>query len=149
MGDTNFKYIRLIILHVLIALAIFWVPFLSKIYAALIFIGGFFWVIKTKNKNNEVLLVGAYIVGSEVLLRMTHGSPLYEFSKYSVAIFSVMGIFFSGFSKNSIPYWTFLILLVPGILIATETLNFTTDIRKTIAFNISGFFIFEASILIL
>jgi hypothetical protein len=69
---------------------------------------------------------------------MTHGSPLYEFSKYSVAIFSVMGIFFSGFSKNSIPYWTFLILLVPGILIATETLNFTTDIRKTIAFNISG-----------
>lgn len=138
MGDTNSKYIKLILFHVLIGLAIFWVPFLAKIYAALIFIGGLVWVIKTKNKSNEVLMVGAYIVGSEVFLRMTHGSPLYEFSKYSVTIFSVIGIFFSGFSKNSIPYWTFLILLIPGILIATETLNFTTDIRKTIAFNISG-----------
>ena len=50
-----------------------------------------------------------------------------------------MGMFYSGFSKNAIPYWIYLILLVPGLVIATQTLNLTTvDIRKTISFNISG-----------
>jgi hypothetical protein len=47
-------------------------------------------------------------------------------------------MYFSGFSKNALPYWIFLILLIPGVVIATAVLNFDTEIRKTIAFNISG-----------
>ena len=85
-----------------------------------------------------MLYASAYIVGSEVLLRMTDGNPVYEFSKYGVMIFILLGIFYSGFSKYSVPYWIYILLLVPGILIATHELNLQTEIRKTIAFNIAG-----------
>jgi hypothetical protein len=114
------------------------VPFLAKIYSVLIILVGLFFVIKNRNTNNETLFVCAYVVGSEVFLRMTGGNLLYELSKYSIIFFSVLGMVYNGFSKNALPYWLFIILLLPGVLIATETLNLTTDIRKTIAFNIVG-----------
>jgi hypothetical protein len=114
------------------------VPFVSKIYGYFIFIFGIYYVIKKQNKNNEALIAAAYIVGSEVFLRMTDGNPLYEISKYGVMIFVFIGMYFSGFSKGAAPYWLFLVLLVPSIVISTFALDFDTDIRKAIAFNISG-----------
>ena len=132
------KYILLILLHVVIAVLIFLVRPLSVVYAMCIPAVGLYYVIKTQNRNNEVLYVAAYIVGSEVLLRMTGGNLLYESSKYGVMVFLALGMYYSGFSKNAIPYWIYLLLLLPGVIIATETLNMQTDVRKAIAFNISG-----------
>jgi len=138
MESKERNYILLVLLHIALGIVVFIVPFLSKIYCLLIIIGGFFYVIKNKNKNNEVLIVSAYIVGIEVFLRMTGGNILYEFSKYGVIFFLIVGMYYSGFSKYAVPYWIFLLLLIPGIIVATETLNLGTDIRKPIAFNISG-----------
>jgi hypothetical protein len=132
------KYIILISLHILIGLLIYLIRPLSKVYAVAIVVVGLYYVIKRQNKNNEVLFLSAYIVGSEVFLRMTGGNILYEFSKYSVMIFMILGMYFSGFSKNAIPFWIYLLLLLPGVIIATETLNLDTDMRKAISFNISG-----------
>ena len=83
-------------------------------------------------------MAAAYIAGSEVLLRMTGGNISYEFSKYGVMIFVVMGMYFSGLSRGATPYWIFLLLLVPSVVISTFVLDFDTNIRTTIAFNISG-----------
>ena len=132
------KYILLILLHVVIAVLIFLVRPLSVVYAMCIPAVGLYYVIKTQNRNNEVLYVAAYIVGSEVLLRMTGGNLLYESSKYGVMVFLTLGMYYSGFSKNAVPFWIYLLLLLPGVIIATETLNMQTDLRKAIAFNISG-----------
>lgn len=132
------KYIILILLHIVIGILIFAIRPLSVIYAISIPIIGLYYVVKTQNKNNEVLFVAAYIVGSEVFLRMTGGNLLYESAKYGVMIFLTLGMYYSGFSKNAIPFWIYLLLLLPGILIASETLDLETDIRKAIAFNISG-----------
>ncbi len=132
------KYILLILLHVVIAVLIFLIRPLSVVYAIAIPAFGLYYVMKTQNKNNEVLYVAAYIVGSEVLLRMTGGNLLYESSKYGVMIFLALGMYYSGFSKNAVPYWIYLLFLLPGVVIATETLNMQTDVRKAIAFNISG-----------
>jgi hypothetical protein len=131
-------YLQLIALHVVIGGVIYLIPPLAKVYSVVTLIIGFFWVVKYKNKNNEVLLVAAYIVGSESLLRMTEGSLSYEFSKYGVMIFMILGMYYSGFSKKALPYWIYLLLLIPGIIVATQTLNLTTNFRTTIAFNISG-----------
>lgn len=138
MGLKDRDYILLVLTHVLIGVMIFLFPFLSKIYSIAILVFGFLYVLKTQNKNNNVLYVAGYIVGSEVFLRMTHGSFFYELSKYGVMFFLIMGIYYKGFSKNALPLWIYLSLLVPGIIIATETLNLTTDIRKAVLFNISG-----------
>ncbi len=117
---------------------VFFFPPISKPLAALVFLGGLILIVKNQNKNQEVLLVSGYIVGSEIFFRMTGGIIIYEFAKYSITVFMMLGMYYNGFSKNAIPYWIFLVLLIPGILIATETLNLTTDLRKTISFNISG-----------
>jgi hypothetical protein len=117
---------------------VFLFPFISKIYGYAIFIFGTLYVIKTQNKNNEALMAAAYIVGSEVFLRMTHGNPLYEISKYGVMVFIFIGMYFSGFSKGATPYWIFLLLLVPSVVLSSFVLDFETDIKNAIAFNISG-----------
>ena len=99
---------------------------------------GMLFVYNTKNKKNEVLIVSAYLISIEVLMRMTGDMFFNEFAKYGVIIFMVMGMFYSGFSKNSLPYWFFLLLLIPGVIISTVTLSLEADIRKAIAFNIAG-----------
>ena len=113
-------------------------PILSKIFSVLILIFGFYYVVNSRNRENNVLVVAGYIVGAEVFLRMTGGSFFYEFSKYGVILFMLIGFYYSGFSKNAVPMWIFLMLLLPGVLIAAETLNLTTNIRKAVLFNISG-----------
>jgi hypothetical protein len=139
MFKSRMSYIQLISFHVLLGLIIYYFPFLAKIYAYSIVLFGFYYVIKTQNKNNEVLYVAAYIVGVEVFLRMTKSSPNYEFSKYLVTIFMLLGMYYRGLSKNAIAYWIFLILLIPGIIIATQTFSLNyPNIRKSIIFNISG-----------
>jgi hypothetical protein len=138
MKKEDQSYLYLIIFHAAIGALGFILPFTSKIYGYSIFIFGIYYILKKQNKNNEALIVAAYVVGSEVFLRMTGGNPLYEISKYGVMIFILIGMYYSGFSKGAVPYWIFLILLVPSVIISTFSLNFDTDIRKAIAFNISG-----------
>ena len=138
MKKEDILYLNLIILHVIIGVVIFVLPFTSKIYGYFIFLFGTYYVIKKQNKNNEALFAAAYVVGSEVFLRMTGGNPLYEISKYGVIFFVFIGMYFSGFSKGAVSYWLYLLLLVPGVVLSTFVLDFDTDIRTTIAFNISG-----------
>ena len=138
MQSVDKRYLFVVVIHILIGFCIFYIPYFAKFYGYSIILGGAFYVINSQNKNNEVLYAVAYIVGSEVLLRMTEGNPVYEFSKYGVMVFILIGIYFSGISKNAIPYWTFLLLLVPGVVIATLALSSHNSLRREISFNISG-----------
>jgi hypothetical protein len=138
MKKEEILYLNLILFHVGIGFLVFIFPFFSKIYGYSIFIFGAFLIIKNQNRNDEALMAAAYVVGSEVFLRMTHGNPLYEISKYGVIFFVFIGMYFSGFSKSAAPYWLFLLLLVPSVVLTTFVLNFDTNMRNTIAFNISG-----------
>nr|WP_315213719.1 O-antigen ligase family protein [uncultured Flavobacterium sp.] len=138
MKKEDLSYFYLIVFHVVLGAMVYTVPFVSKIYGYFIFIFGIYYVIIKQNKNNEALIAAAYVVGSEVFLRMTNGNPLYEISKYGVMIFIFIGMYFSGFSRGAVPYWLFLLLLVPSIVISTFALDLDTNIRKAIAFNVSG-----------
>jgi hypothetical protein len=138
MTKEEALYLNLILFHVGIGFLVFLFPFISKIYGYAIFILGPLYIIKKQNKNNEALMAAAYVVGSEVFLRMTGGNPLYEISKYGVMVFIFIGMYYSGFSKGATPYWIFILLLIPGIVLSTFVLNFETDIKNAIAFNISG-----------
>lgn len=132
------NYFSLILFHIALAVVVFFAPFISKIYSVLILVFGLIYIVKNKNRNNEFLYVGAYLVGSEVFLRMTEGNSFHELTKYTIIIFSVLGMYYSGVAKGSYMFSLFLFLLVPGVFVATETLNFNTDIRKAIMFNLSG-----------
>lgn len=138
MQESEKRYLLLIFLHVAIGFAIYYVPFLSKVYGIVIILAGIFYVINSQNKNNEVLYAAAYIVGSEAILRMTGGNPVYEFSKYSVVLLMFIGFYYKGISKNAAAYWIFLLLLFPGVFIATYSLKYTTDVQNRVSFNTSG-----------
>lgn len=138
MKSETLKYLKFVIIHLLIGLAIFLVPPISKVYAITIILVGFRYVILRKNANNEALYVAAYIVGAEVFLRMTQGNIFEQYAKYGVMGVLIIGMLFKGFSKNAIMYWIFGLLLLPGVIYGFFTLNFETDIRKAITFNIIG-----------
>jgi len=138
MKKTKLSYSFLLLIHAVIALAVFAIPFLSKLYALFIPIAGFFIVYRTKNANNEVLYIAAYLVGVEVFLRMTGGNFNNEFVKVNVIFFMLLGMIYSNFSSNAFLYWFFLILLIPGILITATVFNPSIDIKKSLVFNLSG-----------
>ena len=132
------NYLILIGIHVFLGILFFVLPIFSKIYCALILLLGAYFIIRNKNRGEEALYAAAYIVGAEVIMRMTGGNLLYEIGKYGVIIFILIGMFFKGFSKNAIAYWFYLILLIPGVVIAITDLDYDENLRKSITFNISG-----------
>ncbi|KQB41437.1 O-Antigen ligase [Flavobacterium daejeonense] len=138
MNKSEINYINLIFLHVGIALAVFFIPFLSKIYALLIAVLGGYYIISKNNQNNEVLYVSAYLVGAEVFLRMTGGNLNNEYVKTVVSLLMLLGFVLSGFSKNSIVYWFYFLFLIPGMLVTMSSQDLDLEIRKAITFNISG-----------
>lgn len=135
---TTSTYIKWVLIHLGIGAGVFVLPLLAKVYAILIVLVGFRYVIRTKNENNEALYVAAYVVGAEVFLRMTEGNFFEQYAKYVVMGILLLGMVYRGTSKHSWIYLIFGIFLIPGVILSFFTLNFETDIRKAITFNIIG-----------
>jgi len=91
-----------------------------------------------KDKQREVLIAAAYMMGAEVYFRMTKAMVFYESGKYLIILFLTIGIFYKGFKKKSFPYLLYLLLLVPGIFVAYYNLDYEAAFRQMILFNLSG-----------
>ncbi len=134
------KYLKILMLHVVIGGGIYLFKGLVNLY----FLGiVLFFFIKTINapkrlKHVEIIKACAYVLGVEVLLRMQGGLVFYEANKYLVIVFVVIGFFYSGFSKKAISYFFYILLLVPSIYVSLNALDVGDNIRKAIAFNLSG-----------
>lgn len=136
-----FNYINLIILHASIGLGVYMFRSLSKFYFVGILLVSLYYIFTAPVKKRDVyvLISCAYVVGSEVFLRMTSGNFLYEASKYLVILFLLIGMIMGkGVSSKSYAYLIYLLILIPGIVFAASTLNYDTNIRKAVAFNLSG-----------
>ncbi len=131
-------YVQLILLHVAIAFSVY----LFRPSSTLILLAslGIFlvYVLAKGNKNNEVLIAAAYFTGAEVFYRMTGGVLFYETGKYAVIFFLLLGMVYRGTSLKSIPFWGYLFALVPGIIFSAINLNYETNFRTAVIFNLSG-----------
>ena len=66
---------------------------LSTFLGIIIIITGSYYILSMPDpKNQYPLLFSAYIVGLEVLLRMTDAKLFWEFGKYSVIFFILLGV---------------------------------------------------------
>ncbi|GAB2778635.1 O-antigen ligase family protein [Salinimicrobium soli] len=132
------EYVRILLLHLGIAFAVNTYEKLAFFH----FLGAFgyflFITIQNENRNNEALFGAAYLVGAEVFWRMTSATIFYETGKYGVILFLLIGMFFKGASSKTVPYWIYLLVLMPGIIIASMALDYDTVFRKAIAFNLAG-----------
>ena len=138
MKKEEVVYLYLVALHAFLGFVLFLFPFFSKVYGIAILVFGIYFIIQSKNKQNEALLMAAYAMSAEIILRMTGGAFLNEYGKYLIMLFMGMGMIFSGFSRNALLFWVFLFLLVPGVVLSTITLDLNSDVKKAIVFNISG-----------
>jgi hypothetical protein len=134
------NYVTLVLLHIGLGLVLYLYLPLSKIIflCLMVYFIGRIILAHDNNKTREILLASAYFVGIEVLFRMTKAGVSYEASKYLVILFMAMGMFFKGVSGKGYPYFIYLILLVPSIVVASITLSFDATFRTNIAFVLSG-----------
>ncbi len=136
--DKN--YLKIIGLHVLIGLLIFQFKILGELYFYGI-ISYFLFRILTvspKYKSFEIVKACAYILGAEVILRMTGSGLFYEASKYLVITLSTFGLFYQGLNKKASIYLVYILLLIPSIYVSLYLIDVGNNIRKAIAFNLSG-----------
>lgn len=138
MKEEEKKYLFLLALHAFLGMILFAVPLLSKVYGIAILVFGIYYIVQSKNRNNEALIMAAYAISAEIILRMTGGAFVNEYGKYLVMLFLLLGMLFSGFSRGAMLYWLFLFFLVPSMVLSTMTLDLTSDVKKAIVFNISG-----------
>ena len=134
------NYITLVLLHIIIGIGLFLFGPIAKLYfvVLLVYFTSRILLAESQDKTKEVLLACAYFAGAEVLFRMTKGNLAYEASKYLVIVFMMMGMFFKGINGKGYPYFFYLILLVPAILVASTTLSWNVNFRTNIAFVLSG-----------
>ncbi len=137
-SSSNVEYIQLLLIHIGFAFAIYLYRPISPIILFGVLAYWTFLIILNGNRNNEALMAAAYIAGAEVFFRATDGMFFYETGKYMVIIFLVIGMFFKGASSKTIPFWLYLLILVPGIIVASITISYEPNFRKLIAFNLSG-----------
>jgi hypothetical protein len=134
----KYNYIELLLIHMAMAVVIYaYRPASQYILLGVLTYFTFLIIIK-ENRNNEALMAASYIAGAEVFFRQTDGMVFYETGKYMVIIFLVVGMFFKGTSSRTIPFWIYLLILIPGIVVASITMSYQADFREQIAFNLSG-----------
>lgn len=137
----DIKYIYRLLFHV--GLGVLFLLFVNLIPRLFFFLMIFYFVLTIvmapkKQKKIEVLKACAYVVGIEVLLRMTNGALFYEASKYLVILFVLLGMFYDGISNKGYAYFFYLILLVPSIIVASSTIGFDANFRTNVAFVLTG-----------
>ena len=128
----------LFFIHFLVGLILWKFPFVSTyIGLIIILIGSYVILNKPDPKGHFPLIFSAYIVGFEVLLRMTEARVFWEFGKYSVILFLILGFIRNKRKKNiHFPIFIYFILLLPSIfMIPLESLH---GWRQFVAFNLSG-----------
>ncbi len=131
-------YIQLLLLHLGMAFLVYTIRSTSLLFFLGIIIYFLIRIISSGNKKDEVLLAAAYITGYEVFSRMTGGTITYEFAKYTVIGFLVIGMLYKGFNRKSWAYLFFILFLIPGIFFSVINLNYETNVLNAIGFNLSG-----------
>lgn len=128
----------MLLLHFGYGFLIYLFPFLAKIILIGIIVSFLFIIVDRKNKGNEALMAAAYLAGGEVFFRQTSAVIFYETGKYAVIIFLVIGMFFKGASSKTVPFWIYLLILFPGVVMVTFTMSYDFEFRKQVAFNLAG-----------
>lgn len=105
-------------------------------HALVVLIIGLWWVIVGR-RPMRVAYVGAYIVGAEVLWRMSGAAVFWEFGKYATALLFIAALLrVPRVRVPGLPIGYFC-LLVPSVALTLATLPFV-DAEQQVSFNLSG-----------
>ena len=122
--------------HIPLALAMYKINALTALHA-LFALGVGLYCALFESRRERVLYAAAYIVGSEVMWRMCHGTIPWEFGKYAV-ILTLGAAIFRDRRPLPAPLLLYISLLLVGIVPTLVERGFSEQARQTISFNLSG-----------
>ena len=127
-----------IMLHLLLGVLLFYFPYLSSYIGLLVIAYSTYLILFHKNYYKFApIICSAYIVGFEVLLRMSNSFLFWEFGKLSIIYIISIG-FLRRKAGNSIniPIFIYFLLLLPSIIhLPFDQFNIW---RQNITFNLAG-----------
>ncbi len=126
-----------ILIHVPIALLMYHMSSVATFHAIATLMVGLAWAVSKRKTMLDVACMGAYIMGAEVLWRMTEANVFWEYGKYATAaVFLVALLSRKQTNKPALAFIYFLLLLPSAVFTATSLpLN---QARMAISFNLSG-----------
>ena len=136
ISKNNKSELFLMLLHIVVGVIIFAVPFASNLISLLVTLITFLYIISAKDKVRAILISCAYIATSDVFFRMTGGLILYELHKYLLIVYAFIGIIFDFSKTKGYIYLFFIGMLMVSVIITDYIL--TDNVRKMVAFNLSG-----------
>jgi O-antigen ligase len=109
----------------------------STVHALATVAVGFYFALAGRKHLLRVAYVGAYIVGAEVLWRMTAAQVFWEMGKWATAAILITAMLRSGRLKGApLVLWYFALLLPSAVL--TLTALGLGEARRELSFNLSG-----------
>lgn len=128
----------LLIVHIILGILAASSALFAKSWGIASFLLGLYYILKNKNRNNEAAIWSAYYMGLEVLLRMTNGFITYEFGKYAVTAFLILGFYVERRNFNSQFKWGlfYLLLMLPALIFTLTDGRFSQ--LKYLMANLSG-----------
>lgn len=140
------QIIRFLLLHIPLALILRTVPGIATVHALVVLALGLKWAIAPNTVVRAIYTIG-YIVGSDVLWRMTWAGVFWEYGKYAISLLIIIVLFRYPYRKFgiSVVYFMSLLVSVPATI---DYLGITKDARREISFNLSGPFSLALSVLL-
>lgn len=132
--------ILLTILHIPLGIAFYRVGALGLIHQLAVLALGLYWAVRKDTKIERVAWVAVYIVGAEVLWRMSQTSIFYEFGKYGAAMIMIVALVQRGYTKIPLFPLLYFIFLIPACFIVLMDSSLG-GARDRLSFNMSGPFL--------
>jgi hypothetical protein len=129
-------YILFMLAHVPAAIVMDQVPPLAGLHAFVTLGLGLKWALSGRQLE-RVAYASAYIVGAEVLWRMTNPNLPWEFGKYALVAVNLVALIRLRFILPPLLPFLYFAFLLPSAALTMMALS-PVDIRKQLSFNLSG-----------
>lgn len=131
--------------HVVLAVLMRAAPQLATAHAVACLLIGLV-VAGTTRRMGNVAAVAGYIVGCEVLWRMSKATVFWEFGKYALASVMLVALVRIGARRNRVLAIACFALLIPSVALTFVTLDLDAA-RQEVSFNLAGPFALTISVL--
>jgi hypothetical protein len=131
------KRLFLVLMHIPLAFLFREFQILSTVHAYITLAIGVFIALTAKDIR-KIIPVVTYILGAEILWRMTNANIFWEFGKYSITFILILSFFrFRHLKRAFLPAFYFL-LLIPSMVSTIDVFGISNRTRNAISFNLSG-----------
>lgn len=138
LQSSGFWLMMVLVLHIPLAYLMRHSSPLATCHALATVALGLWFIIQDKQPFRLIYLTG-YIVGAEVLWRMTKVGLLWEFDKYAIGLLLILGVLRWRKPTKTLPI-IYSLLLIPSIIVTIMNSSSFFQMRSEISFNLSGAF---------